>query len=226
MNGKIIFIKQNLYQVYKETEKHLFIHPLLIKLDDNIEAKDYEYDKVLNLEDVNFKLYCNKVNNAKFKLLKTENYEVVDDVDDVYVLNGKLYKNLKNEPFYRHMFKYQFMYNYNYYMKLLNNESIKKDNDYHKCKLIEFIEMFSSDIEIIKQLPSYNEFIKLKGKYNTLLLEDKLKTQEICLICWENTDVYNGFYNCCHNICVNCYDKWTNTCPMCRSNIKTIVTMY
>ena len=40
--------------------------------------------------------------------------------------------------------------------------SIKKNNDYYNDKLIEFIEMFSSDIEVIKQLPSYNEFINLK----------------------------------------------------------------
>jgi hypothetical protein len=52
------------------------------------------------------------------------------------------------------MFKYQFIYNYNYYIKLLHNETIKKNKDYYNDKLIEFIEMFSSDIEIIKQLPS------------------------------------------------------------------------
>jgi hypothetical protein len=124
------------------------------------------------------------------------------------------------------MFKYQFIYNYNYYIKLLHNEAVKNNKEYYNDKLIEFIEMFSSDIEIIKQLPNYDQFIALKEKYNILLLEDKLKTQETCSICWENTDVYNGFYNCCHNICVNCYDKWTNTCPMCRSDIKNIVTMY
>jgi len=104
MNKKIIFIKQNLYQVYKETERHLFIHPLLIKLDDNILAKDYDHYKLLNLEDVNFKLYSNEVNySTKFKLLKTDDYEIIDDVDDVYILNGKLNKNLKNEPFYHHV---------------------------------------------------------------------------------------------------------------------------
>jgi len=227
MNKKIIFIKQNLYQVYKETERHLFIHPLLIKLDDNILAKDYDHYKLLNLDDVNFKLYSNEVNySTKFKLLKTDDYEIIDDVDDVYILNGKLCKNYKKEPFYHHMFKYQFIYNYNYYMKLLNNETVKKNKEYYNDKLIEFIEMFSSDIEIIKLLSNYNEFLTLKEKYNLLLLEDKLKTQEVCLVCWENTDVYNGFYNCCHNICVNCYDKWTNTCPMCRSDIKNIITTY
>ena len=112
--------------MYKETEKHLFIHPLSIKLDDNIKARDYAYYKLLKLEDVNFKLHSDKVNNnTKFKLLKTDNYEIVDDIDDVYVLKGKLYKNYKNELFYRHIFSkenpsppYQFMYNYNYYMKI------------------------------------------------------------------------------------------------------------
>ena len=80
---------------------------MLIKLDDNIKARDYAYYKLLKLEDVNFKLHSDKVNNnTKFKLLKTDNYEIVDDIDDVYVLKGKLYKNYKNELFYRHMFKY------------------------------------------------------------------------------------------------------------------------
>jgi hypothetical protein len=44
----------------------------------NINANDYEYYKLLNLDDVNFKLYSNEVNNnTKFKLLKTDNYEIV-----------------------------------------------------------------------------------------------------------------------------------------------------
>jgi hypothetical protein len=124
------------------------------------------------------------------------------------------------------MFKYQFIYNYNYYVHLLNNKVVKHDKDFYKFELVEFIQIFSSDIEIIKQLENYNEFVKLKEEYNKILLKDKTKTHENCSICWENIDAYNGFYNCCHNVCIYCNEKWAKTCPICRSSLNKTLTIY
>ena len=128
-----------------------------------------------------------------------------------------MYRNYKSDPSYNHIFKYQLIYNYNYYIKLLNNKEVQRDKHFYNNQLIEFIDMFSSE-----KLSNTNEFIILKEEYNKILLKDKCKIHDECKICYENNDVYNGFYNCTHNICINCYDQWTGSCPICRTSVSNI----
>ena len=67
-----------------------------------------------------------------------------------------------------------------------------------------------------------NEYLCLLQEHNNNFLKDKkiINNCDGCPVCLENVTQYQGFYNCKHSCCIDCYNKWSDNsiyCPTCRS---------
>ena len=120
-----------------------------------------------------------------------------------------------------------------YDIHLLTNKFLKKhEKKYIKTQLF----FFFCYIKILKKacntknIRDYTKKLNLDDKYFILLQENNnnfLKDKIIinncdgCPVCLENVTQYQGFYNCNHSFCIECYKKWSDNsiyCPTCRSS--------
>lgn len=240
MEEQTIFFNNNIYKIVKITNKYICVNEL--KIDYKLKQiknkiHDYEeyickYLRMLNIDDEIFIHFSNEINPAKkFKITKNKfiNYIIIDNIDDVYLYNNKLMHNYHD--WFKQSWDLQSKYSMKFNILLLTNQAIK-DNlfEFRKNELFEFIfsycGSYKKDIDLIKELDLYNEYLILKEEAEKDYFKDKelIKNTE-CPVCFENDiNVYKNFYECNHGICYKCFSNWVDinhqrTCPLCRAKI-------
>ena len=168
--------------------------------------------------------------SKKIQINLDEKYILLNDIHDYYINNGKLENGyIKKWSDVVKACNYQNELEVNFFIKLLTNGKFKKNYPMERehelyvfCLLYAYCDMpiqgAEKPIDIIIRLGFENIFNNLRKEAIKTHLKEKIYIKCECPCCLTIDDNYEGLYKCNHNICFECYSKWTiKTCPICRA---------
>ena len=231
--NKIIYYNNEMYKITKISNNNYYLNVLKIDNEVIISTEGYDYSEILpKFEKQILKHYIDEITDVKIKVKKSEKLNIINDIDNVYLLNNVIqnnyYNNWKHTLFNVHSINIYITYNIhlltNEFLKIHKKEYINKQMILFFCyiKILKKACNIKDIRDYTKKLNLDNEYLSLLQENNNNLLKDKkiINNFESCPICLDSVTQYQGFYKCKHSCCIECYNKWSDDsiyCPTCRS---------
>ena len=233
LTNKYIYLQNDIYKIKKITKSYIYINSLIIDNIIELKKEDIDFYKELpKFQDQTLKHYSKAIDDKQlFKIKKGVDYNIIDNIDDVYIYNNELKYNYQKIDIVNIQKKYYMSFNIALYFDKffkINYEELREENLLYFIYVIKYnaYNTQQEDIQILKDLKLYDKYLILKKESETIFLRNKdiilNDTCPVCLCC-DDIKQYKGFYKCNHSFCYDCYDNWTfnnynNTCPLCRSD--------
>ena len=101
--NKIIYYNNEMYKITKvSNNNNYYINVLKIDNEVIINSEKYEYSEILpKFEKQVLKHYVDEITDVKLKIKKTEKLNIINDIDNIYLVNNEIQNNYYND--WKHM---------------------------------------------------------------------------------------------------------------------------
>ena len=89
--NKIIYYNNKMYKITKVSNNNYYMNVLKIDNEVIITSEDYEYSEILpKFEKQILKHYIDEITDVKIKIKKTNNLNIINDIDNIYLVNNEI----------------------------------------------------------------------------------------------------------------------------------------